>query len=119
MLPLFCLLIVGLAEGRDPLARVLQLRVLAWWGRLSYPVFILLTAVAITIKQLTSEPDYSTNVRRYLEGYFPLLIVVALLAHYGVEVPVAAHYRAPPRWWCQTTARSGGAARPIVREMQV
>ena len=119
VLPLFCLLIVGLAEGRDPLARVLQLRVLAWWGRLSYPVYILHTAVAITIKQLTSEPDYSTNVRRYLEGYFPLLIVVALLAHYGVEVPVAAHYRAPPRWWCQTTARSGGAARPIVREMQV
>ena len=64
VLPLFCLLIVGLAEGRDPLARVLQLRVLAWWGRLSYPVYILHTAVAITIKQLTSEPDYSTTARR-------------------------------------------------------
>ena len=121
VLPLFCLLIVGLAEGRDPLARVLQLRVLAWWGRLSYPVYMLHTAVMITTRQLTSEPDYSTNVRRYLEGFFPLLVAVALLAHYGVEVPFAAHYRAPPRWWCQTQSQParGGAARPIVREMKV
>ena len=97
---LYSVLIVSLACGADPLARVFSLPVFTWWGKLSYAVYMLHSSVMAFVSNLTSNPDWTRNDESYARAFFPTLLVLSLLAHYGVEVPTIAYYRSPPRlWW--------------------
>ena len=49
----------------------------------------------------TSNPDWTRNEESYSRAFFPTLLVLSLLAHYGVEVPTIAYYWSPPRLWWQ------------------
>jgi len=93
---LYSVIIVSLACGADPLARVLSLPVFTWWGKLSYAVYVLHSAVMAFVSNLTSNADWTRNEDSYARAFFPTLLVLSLLAHYGVEVPTIAYYRSPP-----------------------
>ena len=93
---LYSVIIVSLACGADPLARVLSLPVFTWWGKLSYAVYVLHSAVMAFVSNLTSNADWTRNEDSYARAFFPTLLVLCLLAHYGVEVPTIAYYRSPP-----------------------
>jgi len=97
---LFCVLISSLAAGRDPLARLLQLPLLAWCGKLSYAIYILHNAVLAFTSQLTMNEGWTLNEQARNYVFFPILLAIALLGHYGVERPNAAFYKRPPSWLC-------------------
>lgn len=96
---LYSLLIVGLACGADPLARALSWRPLAWSGGLSYAVYMLHSSVMAFVSNLTANSDWTRDEAAYVRAFFPVLLGLSVLAHYGVEAPVSAYYRRPPRWW--------------------
>ena len=105
----FPALILGLACGVDPLARLLQQPALAWLGRFSYATYMLHSAAMPLVSNLTSNADWSRHEASYTRAFFPALLVLSLLAHYGIEVPVAHYYRRPPHcgWWKRTSTRRG------------
>lgn len=97
---LFSLLICGLAAGVDPLARLMQLHVCAWWGRFSYAVYILHGPAIAYTSTLTMDDGWQRNDPLMAAALLPIVLVFALLAHYGVERPVAHFYRQPPLRCC-------------------
>jgi hypothetical protein len=97
---LYSLLIVSLAAGRDPLARLLEWPVLAWWGKLSYAIYILHSSVLAFTSQLTMREGWLPDEQYRLKAFFPILLLFALLGHFGVERPTAAFYGKPPAWLC-------------------
>ena len=115
---LFSVLIVSLACGADPLARVLSLPVFSWWGKLSYAVYMLHSSVMAFVSNLTSNPDWTRNEGRYARAFFPTLLIMSLLAHYGVEVPTIAYYsRSPPTlWWHEWCMRRRAKGRAHGRQ---
>lgn len=117
---LFGLLICSLAAGRDPLAQVLGLPCLAWWGKFSYGIYILHNAVLAFTSQLTMNEGYTLNANARNAAFFPVLFAFVLLGHYGVELPTAAFYKSPPAWLCGgCCARTPRAEkRAVVGEVQ-
>ena len=102
---LYGTLICSLAAGRDPLARVLQWPAFAWWGRLSYAIYILHNAVLSYTNQLTADRNYAIDQGPRDRAFVPIVMVVALLGHYGIERPAASFYKAPPAWLCSGLCR--------------
>ena len=49
------------------------------------------------VSNLTSNADWTRNEDSYARAFFPTLLVLSLLAHYGIEAPTIAYYRSPPR----------------------
>ena len=106
---LYSLLIVSLAAGVDPLARLLQIGVLHWWGRLAYPLYILHGPILGYASTLTMNHGWVRNDELATLVFAPLALVISLIAHVGVEKPAAAYFRHPPVECC--TGQQGGRLR--------
>ena len=66
-------------------------------------IYMLHSAVMAFVSNLTSNADWTRNEWRYARVFFPVLLALSVLAHYGVEVPTIAYYsRRPPKlsWQC-------------------
>jgi len=103
-LAIFSALIVSLAAGVDPLARLLELSVFAWLGRLSYAVYILHGPLLAYTSTMTMDEGWVRNDKLARSVFLPLVLLVSVLAHYGVEKPAVAYYRQPPLGCCMGTA---------------
>ena len=70
------------------------------------------------VSNLTSNPDWTRNEGRYARAFFPTLLIMSLLAHYGVEVPTIAYYsRSPPTlWWHEWCMRRRAKGRAHGRQ---
>ena len=110
VVPLYALIICSLAIGDDPLARLLSWPWLAWWGRLSYAIYILHNAVLAFASQLTMRPGYTLDVDARNAAFVPLVLLFSALAHYGVEKPAMAFYRRLPHCLAGGPASSAAAA---------
>lgn len=92
--PIQMLLIWGLACGEDPLAQLLGLRPLAWFGCIAYPLYLLQFPVTGTFLNRWREwyPAMPPQ-QEFIMCVLPANVLLAIFAHYLVEKPYAQYYR--------------------------
>jgi peptidoglycan/LPS O-acetylase OafA/YrhL len=88
LLPLHGCLIIGLASGRGPLARLLSTRLLVFMGNASYAMYILHVPVGKWFDLLVSRSGISLNGIWILFGYLAVVMGLSAIVLVWIEEPM-------------------------------
>ena len=87
------LLVLGLALGRDPLARLCAHPALDRWGRSAFAVYLLTVPAMRLVGNLLARPGWvQPELGTWLAALLPALLLLGWMAHAFVQAPVAAMY---------------------------